>query len=200
MPGSPKKRARRQAEEALRSNLPALIPKPVEPKDRFGRPTLFRPYMVEMARVLCEDGSTEKELASELGIGLSTLYEWRNRHPELAAVMRLGKEIATDRLERTAYEIACGYTTTVKETVKLRDERGNERLVESEREIRVPPNEQMLWKMMKSRRPDDWKDKTETKVSGEVVHLTVDQVRERLKSVLVELRIKQVGSADEADT
>jgi hypothetical protein len=194
MAGSPKKRAKK---EALIRNLPALIPEPQEYqyRDRWGNPRgKFRPEFIDQARVLCEEGMTDKELAKFFGINKDTLYEWQYAFPAFGEAMKLGKSQADDRMERTAYEVAMGYTTTITETVKLRDAQGNEFLREYQKEVVIPPNPHLLMWMLKNRRPDTWRDKTEQGISVAVIHLTPDQARERLKAKLEELRLGSAGN------
>jgi hypothetical protein len=191
MAGSPKKRARRKHEQMIR-NLPALIPDPPpEPEytDRWGRKTTFRREYIDQARVLCEEGMTDKELARFFGVNKTTIYDWQFAHPEFAEAIKLGKEPANDRLERTAYEVAMGYSTTLTETKILRDKDGNEFASVVEREVVIPPNADMLRWMLKNRRPEKWKDKTEQAMTGEVVHLTFDQAKERLRARLEQLKL-----------
>lgn len=178
-------------------NLPAVIPQPApdpEQTDRWGRYTSFKPEYIEIARVMCEGGATNQELADHFGINRSTIYDWRNNIPEFAEVLKLGKALADDRMERTAYELAVGYTTTVTETIKLRDERGNERIAETTREVVIPPNADMLRWMLKNRRGEIWRDKTENVVLGEIIHLTLDQAKERVRARLENIRQHELGN------
>lgn len=192
MAGRPKTRAKREASRAL-VVIPQPEPQP-EPKDRFGNPycAKWRPEFVDQARVLCEEGMTDKELARFFGVSKQTLYEWQFAHPELAAAMKLGKAPANDRLERRAYEVAMGYTATVSETIKLRDAKGNEVLRTIEKEVTIPPNPDMLRWMLKNRKPDQWRDKTEEVSTVNVVHLTADQAREQLRNRIEQL--KSIGN------
>lgn len=212
MAGSPKKRAKRARSEkharaaeriaALpRNKSLVVVPPPEEPKDRWGRPTKFRPEYVAIVRILCEEGFTDREIAEELEINRATLYEWKRRHPELAAVLKIGKQLADDRVDRTAYELAVGYTTTVTETLKLRDQYGNEKLVTHTREVTIPPDKDMVKWWQKNRDPENWKDKTEQHVSGKVEHelLTVEQMRERVQHKLEDLRRRQRGVDDQPE-
>jgi transposase len=191
--GRPKRRARLEAEQ---SRALTVIPQPEpepEPSDRFGRPIhgKYRPEFVDQARVLCEEGMTDKELARFFDVSRSTLYEWQFAHPEFAEAMKLGKAPANDRLERRAYEVAMGYTATVREAIKVRD--GGKEVVQLvEREVEIPPNPDMLRWLLKNRRPDIWRDKTESVSTSVEIVLTADQARERLKARLDQL--KQLGT------
>lgn len=197
MAGKPKRRAKQKKERA-RIFLPAVIPPPPpepEPTDRYGRPTLFRPEYVEMARQQCIEGATDEELADLFGVSRRTLTTWKRVHPELAEVMKLGKELANDRVERCVYEQTMGYTVTVKKAVKLRNADGSERIEEVEEEVFVPPQPQLAKFFLVNRRGDDWKDRSEKVHSGgqEIVHLTLEQVRERVAAKLQHLKDRQLG-------
>ncbi len=186
-----KKPAKRKvaAETPPTANLPAVIPPPPEPRDRWGRPTKFRPWMVERVQELCIAGAVDREIAAHLGIDKTTLYDWRIAHPELGEAMKLGKSLADDRTERTAFEIANGYTVTVKKAIKLRDQYGNERVETVEEDLWVAPDASHNRWFLQNRRGKDWKDKSEKVVTGQVehVHLTVDQMRERVAARLQQL-------------
>jgi transposase-like protein len=189
--------ARSKKARNIIKNLPAVIAQPepeAEPTDRFGRRSQFKREYIDIVRVLCEDGATDKEIAAELGVSQSVLYKWRNLFPELAAAMKLGKDIANDRMERTAYNVAVGYTKTVTVNIKVRNSDGSEKVVEVQQEVSVPPDPKMLQWMLKNRRPDSWKDRTEVGGEVEVVHLTADQAKERLKAKIEEIRLRALGN------
>lgn len=205
MAGSPRKRAKRakaektkRAEERIaalpRNRSLATIPKPEEPKDRWGRPSKFRPEYVEHTRILCEEGHTDREIAEFFGITRKTLHNWRRDHPELAAVMGIGKQLANDRVNRTAFELAVGYTTTVTEIFKMKNAQGGEIIATHEREVNVAPDRDMVKWWQKNREPQNWKDKTEQERTLEVKHvLPIDEVRERVKARLAEIKRIQSG-------
>lgn len=202
MAGQPRKRAKERAKERIAA-LPlnkslVVVPQPEEPKDRWGRPgnfSSYQPIFAEHARILCEEGLTDKEIADHFGVCRTTIHTWKKDHPEFAEAFKLGKELADDRVERTLYEQAVGYVTTIKRKAKLRDQYGNEKMIEYEEEIHIPPNPKLIEFFLKNRRPDSWKDKTEQHVTGTVVHeqLTVDQLRERVAAKLQDLRNKEGG-------
>lgn len=198
MPGSPRKRAKREAAaaaageiapEEIRSNLPALIPPPPEPRNRFGRPTKFRQAYVEEARILCEEGATNAELAAHFEVDESTFHYWRHTHPEFNRVILAGRGPADDRMERSLYEVGTGFSYTVEEPMKLKDRYGNERIEYVQRTIVVPPNPQAAARWLSSRRPDQWRERTEKHVTGgvEIELIPVEVARERLKARLEQL-------------
>lgn len=39
------------------------------------------------------DGLTDEQLAEKMGINPATLYDWKNKHPEISEALKKGKEI-----------------------------------------------------------------------------------------------------------
>jgi hypothetical protein len=186
------KRARQRASEG-RALMVIQQPEAEQPRTgRFGRTcSKFRPEFIDQARVLCQDGMTDAELGRFFGVSRSTIDEWRFIYPEFGAAMKMGKEEANDRLERRSYEVAMGFTSTVTETVKLKNADGSEHIVTATREVTIPPNPDMLRWMLKNRRPDVWRDKTEVEAKSTVVHLTVEEARAALAAKLEHLKLQQ---------
>lgn len=77
-----------------------------------GQPTKYSPEYVERARELCEAGATDVELAEEFDVSVSTLYNWRSRHPEFLEALKASKDVADQRVERTLYRRAVEGDTT----------------------------------------------------------------------------------------
>lgn len=175
--------------EEIRANVPALIPPPPEPRNRFGRPTKFRQAYIEEARILCEEGATNAELAAHFKVDESTFHYWRHTHPEFNRVIVAGRGPADDRMERSLYEVGTGFSYTVEEPMRLKNADGSERVEMVTKTVVVPPNPQAAARWLSSRRPDQWRERTEKHVTGHVEHieLTADQARARLKARVEQL-------------
>lgn len=146
------------------------------------RPTLFRPEFIEQARRLCEIlGATDFEVAQFFGIAKRTLYDWQLAHPELKAAMQAGKDVADDRVERSLYERATGYSFEAEEIflVEHTEELAGDtpeaakRLVHTKKPLRVETVKHVapdttagiFW--LKNRRPGLWRDIKAVAVSGD---------------------------------
>lgn len=117
------------------------------------------------------DGLIDKQIAYNMGIGASTLREWKGTFPEVAEALRKGKEVVDREVENALFRSAIGYTQTIRKPVKVRDveydpETGRkvreiERWVAVEEEIHVPPQvtAQIFW--LKNRKPDQWREKND---------------------------------------
>lgn len=117
------------------------------------------------------DGLIDKQIAHNMGIGASTLREWKGTFPAVAEALRKGKEVVDREVENALFKSAIGYTQTIRKPVKVRDveydpETGRkirevERWVAVEEEIHVQPQvtAQIFW--LKNRKPDQWREKND---------------------------------------
>lgn len=77
------------------------------------------------------DGLTEEQIARNIGCGLSTLKEWKNKFPAILDALKRGKEVVDFEVENALLKSAMDGNTTA----------------------------QIFW--LKNRRPDKWRDKPE---------------------------------------
>ena len=75
------------------------------------------------------DGLTDKQIAQNAGITESTLYEWKNKYPEISESLKRGKEVVDYQVENALLKKALGYKTTEMRLTKDGD------LVEVEKEV-----------------------------------------------------------------
>lgn len=125
-----------------------------------GRPTSFRPEFVEQARKLAEFGVTDREAAEFFEVAESTLYLWKHTQPGFSEALKVGKAVADDRVVQSLYRRALGYTH---DAVKIQAIDGA--VVETPYVERYPPDTTAAIFWLKNRRPDEWRDKTETDVT-----------------------------------
>ena len=52
------------------------------------------------------DGLTDEQIAQNMGIATGTLYDWKNRFPEIAESLKESKEIADRAVENALYQAA----------------------------------------------------------------------------------------------
>jgi hypothetical protein len=103
-----------------------------------GRPSDYRAVYARQATKLTEMGATDAELADFFGVAVSTIYLWKLKHPKFSEAIRLGKEPADVRVERSLYQSAID---------------GN-------------PTSMIFW--LKNRRSDRWRDWKEHEHKGTV--------------------------------
>ena len=84
------------------------------------------------------DGLIDEQIAHNMGISTTTLYEWKKKYSEIADTLKKTKEVVDRQVENALFKKAIEGDTTA----------------------------MIFW--LKNRRPNDWRDKRETALSGAV--------------------------------
>ena len=115
---------------------------------------------------------TEPQIAQNMGIAMSTLTEWKNRFPAIAATIKKGKEPVDIQVENALLRRALGYD--YEETITEVEELGNGKTKKHVRKVtrHVAPDTtaQIFW--LKNRKPKQWRDKMENTVGIETEDLS----------------------------
>ena len=130
-----------------------------------GRPTDYDPAFCETVHNLCVSGSTDFEVAESLGIHVSTLYRWQKAHPEFREALQAGKEICDERVERSLYHRAVGYTFNAVHFTSYEGAVTVTPYVEH-----VPPDVGAATLWLTNRKTDQWRAKTDTTLRGDKSH------------------------------
>lgn len=157
-----------------------------------GRPTDYRPEYAEQAKKLCALGATDMELADFFEVDTRTIYRWRNTHEAFCQAVRAGKEKADERVERSFYNRAVGYTY---ESEKIFHYQGG--ITRAPYLEHVPPDPGAAFNWLKNRKPDEWRDKQShehTGADGGPISYS-DMTEQELDSRLTEL-LQAVNSDD----
>jgi transposase-like protein len=76
-----------------------------------GRPSKYDPeFHPRIAKKMCELGAIDREIAEAFDIAMSTFYLWRNTYPEFSETLKVGKAPADERVKRSLFARACGYS------------------------------------------------------------------------------------------
>jgi hypothetical protein len=137
-----------------------------------GRPTDYREEFAEQARTLCELGATDIELADFFEVEVRTIYRWKHAHNEFCQALLVGKDALDDRVERSLYQRAVGYTF---ESEKVFNYQGEIVRAATREHVAPDPGAALSW--LKNRRGDTWRDKVEHQHSavGELAVLIADR-------------------------
>ena len=103
------------------------------------------------------DGLTDEQIAHNMCISPSTLYEWKNAYSEFSESLKRGKEVVDRQVENALLKRALGYEY---EEVSEKYELGilTERKV-TKKQVVPDTTAQIFW--LKNRKPSDWRDKPE---------------------------------------
>lgn len=121
---------------------------------RPGRPSKFKPEFVGQARKLAEAGLTDHEIATFFEVNVATFYRWQAEYPELRDPLKAGKEVADERVTKSLYHRAIGYSH---EAVKIFMPAGAKKPVYAPYIEHVPPDTVACIFWLKNRRPQDWR-------------------------------------------
>lgn len=113
------------------------------------------------------DGLTDEQIAENMDIVPSTLYEWKKKYSEISESLKRGKEVIDRQVENSLLKRALGYKydETTYET-KLDVKTGKEVMVPVKivtKEVQPDTTAQIFW--LKNRKPAEWRDKTEMNVT-----------------------------------
>ena len=105
------------------------------------------------------DGLTDEQIAGNVGITATTLYEWKNRFPEISEALKKGKEIVDIQVENALLKRALGYEY-MEERVEISEKDGR-KVIQTTKTALPDTAAQIFW--LKNRRPDRWRDKPQEK-------------------------------------
>ena len=131
-----------------------------------GRPTKYRAEHAERAFRHCLLGATDEQLAALFNVGVHTIENWKRRHPDFLGAITSGKEDADSRVAEALFRRATGYSHDAVKIFAPKAE-GGEPVVVPYTEY-YPPDTQAASLWLRNRRPQDWRDKTDVAVSGQI--------------------------------
>jgi len=129
----------------------------------------------DQIRKMCERGLTNDEIADVLDVDRSTLYRWAANHQKVCDSLKVGKAVSDNRVERSLYERAMGYTH---EEDKIFQHNGEAVVVPTVKHYPPDTTAAIFW--LKNRRPEQWRDKQEIEHTGEGLAEAMMAAQQRL--------------------
>lgn len=114
------------------------------------------------------DGLTDEQIAKNLDIVPSTLYEWKRQYSEISEALKKGKEVVDIEVENALLKRALGYSYEEKK-VEVSEE--GTKVTKTIKEVVPDTTAQIFW--LKNRRPDRWCDKQDIEHSGQIGGVTI---------------------------
>ena len=96
-------------------------------------------------------GLTEEQIAHNIGITSVTLWDWKNKYPNLFNAIKKGKEVIDFEVENALLKRALGY-----EYDEITYENGKE-TKRVTKQVVPDTTAQIFW--LKNRKPNEWRDK-----------------------------------------
>lgn len=132
------------------------------------RPSKFKPEFVAQARKLCKLGATDIELADFFGVDVRTLYRWKAEQAGFCQSLKVGKDEADQRVERSLFARANGYEHDEVDIRVL-----GMKIVKTKLRKFYPPDTTAAIFWLKNRKPKEWRDKQEVEHGGVVKMISV---------------------------
>lgn len=128
-----------------------------------GRPSKFKDEYIDQVAKLCALGATDLEIADFFGVNVATLHRWKHSFPAFCDALKVAKEIADKRVERSLFARANGYEH---DEVHVSNYQGAITLTPI-RKI-YPPDTTAAIFWLKNRKPAEWRDKVDHDHGGEI--------------------------------
>ena len=128
------------------------------------------------------DGLTDEQIAGNIGINTSTLYDWKNKFSEISEALKKGKEVVDIQVENALLKRALGYE--FQETRVEKSDKDGTKIIQTLKHIPADTTAQIFW--LKNRRPDKWRDKP-PEVNGPTDEVKDDELSKSLREMAEEL-------------
>lgn len=115
----------------------------------------LEPNALTLLEGWARDGLTDEQLAKKMGIGTRTLYEWKEKYPQISQALKKGKEVVDIEVENALLKRALGYDYT-EEKVEISEKDGR-KVIQTVKHVAPDTTAQIFW--LKNRRPEKWRDK-----------------------------------------
>lgn len=113
-------------------------------------------------------GMTEEQICKKLDVAVSTFNVYKNDYPELTEALKKGKEELIENLEDSLYRKAMGFEYEESKVYQSKDDNGKTvQRVEKYKKQALPDTGALAF-ALKNLDPSNWRDKTETELSGEL--------------------------------
>ena len=115
------------------------------------------------------NGLTDEQIANNIGISRSTLFEWRKNNQDISNALKKGKEVVDIEVENALLKRALGYTITLKEQKVDKDGC----IHDLQKDVHIPGDTtaQIFW--LKNRRKEQWREKVEIEKGGAIQKISI---------------------------
>lgn len=141
-------------------------------KKRKRRNVTYKDWITEEGIIKIEgwarDGLVNEQIAQNIGIAEGTLYRWIKEHSKIDEALKKGKEVIDRQVENALLKRALGYEySEITSENTIDTETGKVGLGVTKvvtKEVAGDTTAQIFW--LKNRKPEQWRDKRETEVTG----------------------------------
>ena len=137
-------------------------------KVKTGRPTKYNEkYHPVLAYYMAMAGRIDEEIASEIGVALSKMKEWKKKFTEFRDALEDGKARVDGMVENALLKKSLGFKEAAVKYFKIGGE-----IIEKHYDHYYPPETAAIKHWLANRLPKKWRDRVEVDVTGvnKVVH------------------------------
>lgn len=139
------------------------------------RPSKYKTHVepkLNRIEAWARDGLTDEQIAHNLGISLTSYYDYKLKYAEFSDALKNGKEDIDIIVENSLLKRAVGYKY---DEVTFEDGKETRRVT---KEVQPDTTAQIFW--LKNRKPKVWRDKQDIEHSGGVTMSYEDQLKDIL--------------------
>ena len=133
------------------------------------------------------DGLTDEQIANNIGIETRTLYRWKEKYSQICQSLKRGKDVIDMQVENALLKRALGYEYEEQTKEVVRDPSTGKPEIKIIKTVKkqVAPDvtAQIFW--LKNRKPEQWRDKQDLKVEGNINNpyegLTTEELKKLIK-------------------
>lgn len=155
-----------------------------------GAPTKFVPENLKIAERAVMLGFTDNELAVLFDVSEMTIQRWKLANQDFAMVLKIGKQPADDRVERSLFMNAVGYEYVTEKPMVVDKE---VQVIQYKERVLPNTTAQIFW--LKNRRPDLWRDVHRHEIGrpGEFAAMSDEEVARQMAQAAAELVVGDDG-------
>ena len=160
-----------------------------------GRNTKYDPVTTpKLAEEYASELLTDAQIATKLGIHISTFMEWQKKHSEFSLAIKSGKAVANEKLIASMKKTAEGYYVEEEDTVVQLDQAKQPKdYTKTVRKRYIPPSTTTQIFLAKNRMPEDFRDRRDVDMRGK------KQVSTLAELMMEEYRNVKAGESDNSN-
>lgn len=143
------------------------------------RPTMWEthvyPRLTEIQQWF-QEGVNAEDIIKNLGIGKTTWYEYIDKHPMLAELVKWSRSVIISRVENSLLRAATGYEFEEIKTIVEEDKNGKKKTRIEKVKRHQPPNPTAMIFYLKNRAPNEWNDRREILIDTKAAELERKQL------------------------
>lgn len=149
-----------------------------------GRISGYKNEFARQASHLCKLGASTVDLARFFQVSSDTIYRWSTEYKAFAEAIKVGKDLADERVVMSLYNKTLGFEKEIVKEVVGKD--GNVKKVTDK--VYYPPSDTAIMFWLKNRRRHEWRDRQEHEIGrpGEFEEMSNEQLAKFIEGEIID--------------